>query len=268
MDFITFDFEGKSVRWVVNNGVEQAVAHDVCKVLGIDDASQALSRLKQHQKSSIEVIVVSPLNKAEFPRKLLTINEKGLYKLILTSRKPEAERFQDWIIDEVLPSIRRTGQYRLTPERVLENAKYPVQIQHTKDVATFLYPQGKQVIIRWMVDSFVGVKGMYPKTYVKNAYLQGDITNKNLSGREALRRREPPKACVISLMDQLRFEFQTDDMTAIEVAKQFEPGFNAFLNAGLMPAELSPSPLEQQSKQKQSMADTQPLRLPKGQHRL
>jgi hypothetical protein len=92
------------------------------------------------------------------------------------------------------------------------------------------------------------MKGMLPNTYVKNAYFQGDITNKNLSGRETLRRREPPRACVISLMDQLRFEFQADDLTAIEVAKQFEPGFQAILNAGLKaPAELGPSPLEQQA---------------------
>jgi prophage antirepressor-like protein len=147
VEFMPFDFEGKSVRWVINNEEAQAVAQDVCKVLGIDDASQALSRLKPHQKSSIEVLMVSPLNKATLRRKLLTVNEKGLYKLILTSRKPEAERFQDWITDEVLPTIRKTGQYRLTPERVLENTKYPVQIQHTKDVAAFLYPQGKKAII-------------------------------------------------------------------------------------------------------------------------
>jgi hypothetical protein len=52
-------------------------------------------------------------------------------------------------------------------------------------------------------------------------------------------------------MDQLRFEFTADDITAIEVAKQFEPGFQAILNAGLKaPAELGPSPLEQQTSAK------------------
>ncbi|HHQ8633568.1 TPA: BRO-N domain-containing protein [Clostridioides difficile] len=34
-----------------------------------------------------------------------------MYKLIFKSRKEEAERFQDWISDEVLPSIRQTGAY-------------------------------------------------------------------------------------------------------------------------------------------------------------
>nr|WP_330380061.1 BRO family protein [Clostridioides difficile] len=39
------------------------------------------------------------------------LTESGVYKLIFKSRKEEAERFQDWISDEVLPSIRQTGAY-------------------------------------------------------------------------------------------------------------------------------------------------------------
>ena len=38
------------------------------------------------------------------------ISESGLYRLVLTSRKPQAERFQDWVI-EVLKQIRKTGSY-------------------------------------------------------------------------------------------------------------------------------------------------------------
>ncbi len=37
------------------------------------------------------------------------LTESGVYKLIFKSRKEEAERFQDWVTDEVLPSIRKTG---------------------------------------------------------------------------------------------------------------------------------------------------------------
>ena len=70
--------------------------------------------------------------------------------------------FKNSITDDVLPSIRKTGQYRLTPERVLENTKHSVQIQHSKAVALLLYPQGKDAIVQWMMDSFKGVKGMLP----------------------------------------------------------------------------------------------------------
>lgn len=42
------------------------------------------------------------------------INEGNLYRLIIKSRKPEAERFETWVMDEVLPSIRKKGGY-ITP---------------------------------------------------------------------------------------------------------------------------------------------------------
>ena len=43
------------------------------------------------------------------------LTESGVYKLVFKSRKPEAEKFTDWIADEVLPSIRKTGSYE-TPK--------------------------------------------------------------------------------------------------------------------------------------------------------
>ena len=39
------------------------------------------------------------------------LTESGVYKLVFKSRKPEAERFTDWLAEEVLPSIRKTGSY-------------------------------------------------------------------------------------------------------------------------------------------------------------
>ena len=39
------------------------------------------------------------------------LTESGVYKLIFKSKKAEAERFQDWVTDEVLPQIRKTGSY-------------------------------------------------------------------------------------------------------------------------------------------------------------
>ena len=46
------------------------------------------------------------------------LTESGVYKLIFKSKKKEAERFQDWVTDEVLPSIRKTGSYTMLENRV------------------------------------------------------------------------------------------------------------------------------------------------------
>jgi hypothetical protein len=47
---------------------------------------------------------------------MTTVNEPGLYSLILGSRKPEAKRFKRWVTHEVLPAIRRTGHYGTAPQ--------------------------------------------------------------------------------------------------------------------------------------------------------
>jgi BRO family, N-terminal domain len=47
---------------------------------------------------------------------MLTVYESGLYELIFVSRKPEAKVFKRWIIEEVLPSIRKTGSYSVSDD--------------------------------------------------------------------------------------------------------------------------------------------------------
>ena len=46
---------------------------------------------------------------------MTVLNEPGLYRLIMLSRKPEAEKFKKWVFRDVLPSIRKTGCYNVLP---------------------------------------------------------------------------------------------------------------------------------------------------------
>jgi prophage antirepressor-like protein len=79
---------------------------DLCKVLDIKNVSDCKERLKKDGVVSNEVIdVIGRNQQATF------INESNLYKVIFQSRKPEAEKFTDWVTSEVLPSIRKHGMY-------------------------------------------------------------------------------------------------------------------------------------------------------------
>ena len=81
---------------------------DICRVLGINNATDAKKRLKEDGVDSIEVIdSMGRTQRAHF------INEQNLYRLIMRSDKPIAEPFQDWVCGDVLPSIRKTGKYGL-----------------------------------------------------------------------------------------------------------------------------------------------------------
>lgn len=54
------------------------------------------------------------------------LTESGVYKLIFKSKKKEAEKFQDWVTDEVLPSIRKNGMYAV--DELLDNPDLLIQM--------------------------------------------------------------------------------------------------------------------------------------------
>lgn len=103
-----FAFEGAEVRTVLVDGEPWWVALDVCSVLDIQ-SGRALARLDDDEKG---------LRSTHTPggQQMLTyVNEPGLYTLVLGSRKPQAKAFKRWITHEVIPSIRKTGQYGAPP---------------------------------------------------------------------------------------------------------------------------------------------------------
>lgn len=86
-------------------GQPEWLADEVCDALGIAKARNALASLDDDEKGARTVGTPGG------PQRKATINESGLYSLILRSRKPEAKRFKRWVTHEVLPAIRRTGSY-------------------------------------------------------------------------------------------------------------------------------------------------------------
>ena len=93
------------VRVVLKDGEPRFVGRDVCDVVEIKNVSQALNSLDVDEKL-IYTLHISGQN-----RDVWTINESGLYSLILRSKKPEAKKFKKWVTSEVLPSIRKHGVY-------------------------------------------------------------------------------------------------------------------------------------------------------------
>jgi prophage antirepressor-like protein len=102
-----FDFEEKAVRTLLRDGEPWFVARDVCAVLEIESHRNVVARLDDDEKG---VHTMDSLGGAQ-PTSI--VSESGLYALIFTSRKPEAKRFRKWVTGEVLPTLRKTGQYDL-----------------------------------------------------------------------------------------------------------------------------------------------------------
>lgn len=109
-----FNFHGQEVRTVTIDNDPYFSNADVCKILEINNPSQALKRLKQDGVITNEVI--DGLGRKQ---DMKFVSESNLYKLIFQSKKKEAEAFTDWVTSEVLPAIRKHGLYAI--DDLLEN---------------------------------------------------------------------------------------------------------------------------------------------------
>lgn len=118
----TFNFKSNPVRIETINNEPYFALKDVCLALDIQVASPERFSLDP-QGVTLNVIPTTSGN-----QELTFINEPNLYRIIFKSRKAEAVEFQNWVFEEVLPQIRKTGKY-------LQNLSPldPNQIQISKD---------------------------------------------------------------------------------------------------------------------------------------
>jgi anti-repressor protein len=105
---IPFSFGMESVRVAVIDGEPWFVARDVAATLGYSDADQAV---RQHCKAA----KTCPVEMTAQVRHVKVIHERDVYRLVMRSKLPAAERFEEWVVGEVLPSIRKTGAYGGAP---------------------------------------------------------------------------------------------------------------------------------------------------------
>lgn len=96
-------FETHEIRVIDRDGEPWWVLADVCRALEIGNPTDTAARLDDDEKSTLDTVEGGPARNI--------VSEPGLYKLIGTSRKPVAKRFDRWVRHEVLPSIRKTGSY-------------------------------------------------------------------------------------------------------------------------------------------------------------
>ncbi|WP_288078982.1 BRO family protein [Pseudomonas sp.] len=104
---IPFRFESIEVRAFSDEAGEPwFCAADVCSALGYANTSKAIS-----DNCRVAGVTSSYIRSGGQSRSVKFINEGNLYRLIIKSRKEEAQRFESWVCDEVLPAIRKQGRY-------------------------------------------------------------------------------------------------------------------------------------------------------------
>lgn len=109
---LTFPLTGQTVRTVVIEGDVWFVARDVAGVLGYELPTKAIIDHCKHAKT-LKGSISAPLTAS--PRGINVIPESDVYRLVMRSKLPSAEVFQDWVVEEALPSLRQHGHYGHTP---------------------------------------------------------------------------------------------------------------------------------------------------------
>ena len=104
-----FNYKNSQIRTVEQDGQVWFVAKDVCDILELTNAREAIKSLDDDERSSVRITDgTSP--KGGNPNVNL-IAESGVYALAFKSHKPEAKNFARWVRKEVLPSVIHTGSY-------------------------------------------------------------------------------------------------------------------------------------------------------------
>jgi len=110
---LQFNFKDQQVRTITDeNGEIWFAGVDVCSILEYAHPKQTIEKLDEDERKLDYV-----RHSSGQQRKTWTINEPGLFSLILSSSKPEAKAFKRWVTHEVLPKIRKAGLYTTDQEQ-------------------------------------------------------------------------------------------------------------------------------------------------------
>ena len=104
---VVFNFVSQSIRVVMIDDTPWFVAKDVAEALGYKRPNDAIN---QHCKGAA---FYRPLATPGGTQEFRLISEPNVYRLVAGSNLPQAEKFEAWLFEEVLPSIRQTGRYEL-----------------------------------------------------------------------------------------------------------------------------------------------------------
>ncbi len=143
------DFKAEIRSIIGDDGEPWFIAGDVCKALGLGNTPTAVSRLDDDEKGSIRIDTIKGL------QQVITVNESGLYSLILRSDKPKVKAFKRWVTHEVLPQIRKTGRY--DPNNQQEAVLVPTDdLEALK--ASAIANQANNIIIINAIDRMIALK--------------------------------------------------------------------------------------------------------------
>ncbi|MDO4897596.1 MAG: BRO family protein [Moraxella sp.] len=200
---INFTFEAQTVRTATNpQGEIYFCLPDVSAILAIKNGRDTIAKLDEKGVEKIYTPTKGGTQEITF------INEPNLYRVIFRSNKAEAVKFQNWVFDEVLPSIRKTGSYT---QKTTAADRTPLRQAVTALVAKYglMHDEGYRLVHQYMGVEHIDEIALHdlPKAvaYVHGLMLNG-LTKPQLSHATLERLAEQFSKTAI-LMNHIKNEY-------------------------------------------------------------
>ena len=210
IQFSTFNFKDLPVRVISDpKGEFWFCGTDVCAILGYTNSRKAL---QDHCKQGGVTKRYTPTKSAV--QEMTFINEPNLYRLIIKSRKPEAEPFEAWVFEEVLPQIRKTGKYQLQPQQL--------SLPEPEKKFTFEFTEYELQQLIWLWFAFK--RGVGTFQHIERAF---NVLGSNMSGQIYGQAYEYLSVLrsTNKILNRITQEFEIDPMTnwrALEHLRKFD----------------------------------------------
>jgi prophage antirepressor-like protein len=188
------------VRLFDNDGRVEFVGKDVCDALGYQNATVAMNN---HCRGEAKYL---PVQTEGGMQDMRVISEPDLYRLVAGSTLPEAIKFEAWVFEEVLPSIRKTGGYhipaaewrRLTDHMIQKMDSFFHRADPRIRELDHRHMNGWKELMLDMVEEAKWEKfeAINKLAVVKNAYndlLKDDFAGEKLIEQEERRWKRPPR---------------------------------------------------------------------------
>ena len=210
-DLQIFNFNSNPVRVELFDNQPQFCLLDVCEIFEIQNSRRVQSQMLDPQGVRLAYI----LAKDEKQRRAAFINEPNLYRIIFRSEKPIAKNFQNWVFEEVLPQIRKTGKYQVQPKQIA------LPEPEKKFAFEFTEYELQQLVWLW----FAFKRGIGTFQHIEKAFR---VLGSNMSGQIYGQAYEYLSVLrsTNKILNHITKEFEIDPMTnwrALEHLRQFDP---------------------------------------------
>lgn len=228
----TFKFNDKKIRIIGTYDEPWFVAKDICDILGLTNVTETLKNIPENWRSS------ETLRTSYNSQTMNIINEAAVYRLIMRSNKPIAQKFQEVVCGEILPMLRKKGEYKI--QAIIDkNKQLEEETQKLKGETKLMKNDYDKLVVRhnkhlkkikrtpYEIGSVVYIVSnpVIPKMYFKIglASQKSSVTQSSFMRRLSTYNTSSPHDFVVNYLCYVKYNTLIEKLIKIKFEKNLDP---------------------------------------------